>query len=417
MDELKIRQILSLSLLLAVPAWSQQNPSQAGGGQPQPRKLTLQAALELAGRQNLDLAAARLRQSIAQAGIRIARQIPNPLATFSASRDLPHESLLFDQPLELGGKRSRRIELARQQAGLTDIEIDALARQVRRRAREAYYAAVLARRQTAQRVQAFELAKRVREIAKERFDAGDVPQLEVIQAELEVSRAETEYEVARQRERVAYSQLSVLLNEPAETLWEPETSLEEMPPQVSLAELVQRAQVSNPDLQHLGQEQKVELSRKALLGVQRIPNLDVQFGSDFNAPPDFRAGPRGGFSIGLPIFSRNQGELAQSSATLRLLDAETAATRRAVAGRVEAAYFEWSTRRTQVELYRSTLVPAARRLQNLAEESYRAGKANILTVLDAQRNVQQVERDYLDSLSALQAAFAGMEETVGVSLD
>jgi len=88
-----------------------------------------------------------------------------------------------------------------------------------------------------------------------------------------------------------------------------------------------------------------------------------------------------------------------------------------VAGRVEAAYFEWATRQAQVELYRRTLLPAARRLQGLAEESYRAGKSSILTVLDAQRNIQQVKRDYLDSLAALQVAFAGLEETVGASLD
>lgn len=382
-----------------------------------PKKLTLHEALEVAARQNLDLAAARLRQNVAQAGVRIAGQIPNPSAAFSGSRDVPHESLLLDQPLELGSKRSRRMELARQQVGLTNVEIDTLARQVRRRVREAYYAAVLARSQTGQRAQALELTKRLRDIAKERFDAGDVPQLEVIQTELEVSRAEAEYEVARQRERVSYSQLSVLLNEPPGTIWEPETPLEEMPPRVSLEELVQRAQNSNPDLQHLSQEQKVELSRKALLRAERIPNFDVQFGSDFNAPPDFRAGLRGGFLVGLPLFTRNQGELAQSSATLRLLYAEAAATRRAVAGRVEAAYFEWTTRQSQVELYRNTLLPSARRLQTLAEESYRAGRANILTVLDAQRNVLQVERDYLDSLSALQAAFAGLEETVGGPLD
>ncbi|PYU12057.1 MAG: hypothetical protein DMG29_14915 [Acidobacteria bacterium] len=190
-----------------------------------------------------------------------------------------------------------------------------------------------------------------------------------------------------------------------------------MPAQFSLAELTQHTEQSNAELQHLVQEQKVEQSRRTLLRAERIPNLNVQFGSDFNAPHDFRVGPRGQLSMALPLFTRNQGELQQSAASLRLLEAELTATRRAVAGRVEAAYFEWATRQAQVELYRRTLLPAARRLQGLAEESYRAGKSNILTVLDAQRNIQQVERDYLDSLTALQVAFAGLEETVGASLD
>jgi outer membrane protein TolC len=119
----------------------------------------------------------------------------------------------------------------------------------------------------------------------------------------------------------------------------------------------------------------------------------------------------------LPIFTRNQGEIAQSSALLRALEGESTATRRAVAARVEAAYYEWVTRQTQVDLYRETLVPAARRLESLAEESYRAGKANFLIVLASQRDVQDVESQYRESLLALQIAFAELEETVGAALD
>ena len=53
----------------------------------------------------------------------------------------------------------------------------------------------------------------------------------------------------------------------------------------------------------------------------------------------------------------------------------------------------------------------------MAEESYRAGKANMLTVLSAQRDVQQVHGEYLNSLFNAQSAFARLEETVGVPLD
>ncbi len=393
-------------IFLAAPAW----------GQPV-KKLGLREAFELATKQNLDLAAARERRAVSQAGVRIAGQLPNPTASFTALRDTPHEGLFFEQPLEIGGKRRRRIELARQETGLTDMEIEALTRQVRRRVREGFYAAASAGSVTQQRARALELAKRLREIAQARFAAGDVPQLEVFQADLEVSRAEADLEVARQREKTAFSQLNVLLNNPPETQWELVGSLEDLPPQIPLPELAQRAAESNPEYRHLLQEERVEQARQALLRAERIPNLNVQFGADFNSPRDFRVGPRSQLSLVLPLFTRNQGEIARSSASLRVLKSEAAATRRAVAGRVEAAYFELHARQTQVELYHSTLLPAARRLESLAEDSYRAGRANVLTVLDAQRNVQQVERDYLDSLRALQEAFAGLEETVGVPLD
>ena len=121
--------------------------------------------------------------------------------------------------------------------------------------------------------------------------------------------------------------------------------------------------------------------------------------------------------MGLPIFSRNQGELAQSDANLRALEGETEATRRAVAGDVQAAYYELVAKQTQVALYRDKLIPAGRRLESLAEESYRAGRTSILEVIAAQRDVQQNEHDYLQSLFDLQQAFADLEQIVGVNLD
>jgi cobalt-zinc-cadmium efflux system outer membrane protein len=201
------------------------------------------------------------------------------------------------------------------------------------------------------------------------------------------------------------------------TPWQLGEALQDLPPTVSLPELIQLAYNSNPDLQHVAQEQKVEESRRALLKAERIPNLDFEYGLDFNAPHDFRVGPRGQLTLELPLFTRNQGEIAQSLATQRLLGAQEAATKRSVAAQVETAFYDLDARRTQAETYRESLVPVAQQLESLAEESYRAGKADILMVLTAQRNVQDVEHSYLQSLLSVQSTFAGVEELVGTPID
>jgi cobalt-zinc-cadmium efflux system outer membrane protein len=383
----------------------------------QPRRLTVQEALDLADRQNLDLAAARRRRAVALAGIQIARQRPNPSANFTALRDEPHEGLFFDQPVEIGGQRGRRIEVARQEGALTEVEIATLARQVRRSTREAYYASAYARAESERLGRVVKLAKRLEQIAEERFKAGDVAQLEVIQTGLELSRAEADLEVARQREKVSMSQLNALLNEPATKAWELAGALEDSTSTAPLQDLVSRAYQSNPDLQHLGGEKKVEESRHSLLKAERIPNLDFEAGVDFNSPRDFRYGPRSQISIGLPIFTRNQGEIAQSVANERVLEAETAATERSVSARVEAGFYDLEAQRTQVRLYHDRLLPVARQLESMAEESYRAGKTNILTAIEAQQAVQSVESSYLQSLEQLQDLYAGLEETVGGAVD
>jgi len=52
----------------------------------------------------------------------------------------------------------------------------------------------------------------------------------------------------------------------------------------------------------------------------------------------------------------------------------------------------------------------------MAEESYQAGKSNVLNVIDAQRRTSDIKRAYLDSLFNFQSAFASLEEIVGEPL-
>jgi len=383
----------------------------------QPARLTLQQALELAEKQNLDLAAARRRRDVSLAGVRIARQIPNPTVNFTALRDTPHEGLFFNQPIELGGKRGHRMEVAHQEGRLTEVEISALSRQVRRETRLAYYRLAFARAESDRLAQVLGLARRLKQIAQERFEAGAVPQLEVIQGELEVSRAEAESKIAAQVEKVALSELNALLNEPSGTPWGLAEALADLPPSYSLADLIQRAYATNAGLEHLAQEQKIEQSRRALLKAQRVPNLDLELGTDFNSPPDFRVGPRSQVGLTIPLFTRNQGEIAQSLANERVLEGETEATRRSMAGRVEAAFLGLNAQQTRVEIYRQTVLPTARQLERMSEESYRAGKSSLLVVIEAQRNVREAERGYLEGLLGAHNAFAVLEETVGAPLD
>ena len=389
-----------------------------------PRNLTVAAAIDLAETQNLDLVAARAQRAVALAGVRVAGERPNPSLSFGASRDAPHENALIDQPLEIGPKRGRRIEVARQESALTEADISALERQVRRSVRDAYFGLAHARAATAQQADAVKLAEHLHDIAKARFDAGDIPQLEVTQSELEEARAQANREVAQQEEKVALSDLNALLNEPATADWDLGDALSVFAPLPVLADVLARAGTSNAEIARITEEEKIEHSRQSLLEADRIPNLGLQFGSDFNAPGGpgtntggYEFGPRGQLSIELPIFSRNQGEIAQSIANERALDDALAAARRAADAKVESAFFDLQARETEAQLYHQTILPSSQHLEEMAEESYRAGKANIMTVLGAQRDVQQGERDYLDSLLAVQSAFSQLEEAVGAPLD
>ncbi|MGH9757658.1 MAG: TolC family protein, partial [Candidatus Acidiferrales bacterium] len=368
--------------------------------------LTLPGALDLAEKQNLDLQAARLQRAVSLAGVKIAGERPNPTASVAVLRDTPHESLFFDQQIETASKRKKRIDLARQQGLLTASDITAIERQVRRSVREAYFGLAFARRVTSEKSDIAKLASRLKEIAEARFQAGDIAQLEVTQAQLEWSRANADAQIAKRNEQIALTQLNLLLNEPSESNWDLADSLENLPGALTLDDLVARATQSNSEITRLAQEAKVEESRAILFKAERIPNIGLEFGMDFNAPGQggFKIGPRGQITMALPLFNRNQGEIAQTSAALAAIEGQEAAKKRAIAAQVESAYYELTSREAEVALYRQELVPSSRKLAELTEESYQSGKANILMVIGAQRDVQQVDSEYLNSLLAMQTS-------------
>ena len=379
--------------------------------------LDLSGALSMAQTSNLELRAARQQRALALAGITTAGLFPNPTVAVTAARDTPHEGFSIDIPLELGGKRGKRLAVAREEQRSVEIDLSVLERQVRRRTREAFFKAVAARSQTEQAKVALELVTRTRDMVKQRYETGDVAQLELIQAEVELARATADYETTAQAQRSAEVLLAGLLNHPLTSSLEIAGRLDQVPPAPSLDAVTTQALQTNADLLKSTQDLKTEERRLALAKSQRIPNVDLSAGADFNAPPDFNTGAKGGIGVTLPLFNRGQGDIALSSARLELLRLTQQSQRLNASAQVAAAYFDYVAKRHQSEQYAQNIVPQTVRLSEMAEDSYRSGKTNLLTLIDAQRRLNDVRKAYLDSLLAAQSSFAALEEVVGASLD
>lgn len=388
-------------------------PPVATGQQP----LDLRSALNAADTANLELRAARQQRALALAGLTTARLLPNPTLGFTAARDTPHEGVSLDLPIELGGKRGKRIAVAQEEQRSIDIDIAVLGQQVRRRTREAFFRSLAARAQTVQAKAALDLSRRVRDLVQQRFEAGAVAQLEVLQADVELARSTADYETTAQLERSADVTLAALLNRSIDGTISIEGRLEEVPSAGSLETLTHQAMRSNADLQKSAQELKTEERRLELAKTQRIPNLDLSVGADFNSPPDFQTGAKGGLGISIPIFNHGQGEVALSSARMELLRLTIASQQINVSAQVASAYFDYVAKARQAQQYREPIVPQTARMEQMAEESYQAGKTNVLTLLDTQRRLNDIQKAYLDALFAAQSSFATLEEGVGAPLD
>ena len=396
------------SWLPCAAAWAQQ-PAVT-------RPLTFDAALALATARNLGLEAARRQRAIREATVRAAGQIPNPDIAVEVTRDVPHQSVIFSLPVEVGGKRSRRVDLAKEELTLADVDVQREIRAIRRDVRQSFYALVAADAQAQLADSVREIARRVRDAAQARFDAGAAPRLDVLQADLGVTRAEIDLELAGSIRAAAQASLNAVLNLPPQQTLVADGHLTDRTAAPGYERAFAIAMASNVDLVRLDREIAIEQRRLDLLHAEKLPTPVFSVGGIFNAPGEFNAGLSGGVGIGLPIFSRNQGEIAESIARTSQLRAERDGRHRNIDNDVFGTLARIDARRKQVDAYTDRLVPTAANLEQLAEESYRAGRTSVLAVFDAQRSLRDFRRDALQAALELQFSLADLEELLGTSL-
>ena len=409
---LRSRQPVAAVALLAL-ALSRLASAQTPVATPPP--LTYDAALQLALTRNLELQAARRQQAIREGAIRTARQFPNPDLSFEAARDTPHQTLLLNLPVELFGQRGRRIDLAKEELSLAGVDVQTAERLVRRELHRSFYSVMATDERLRLVEDALQLARRIRDTAQAQFDAGAVPRLDVLQADLVVTRAETELDAVRSDRASARADLNAVLDWPPQQPFALAGGLDDHLDSPPYERALDLAATSNVELVSLDRQIAVEQRRLNLLRAERNPTPVFTFGGDFNSDA-FAAGPRGGVALTIPLFSRNQGEVAASLATTLQLRAQRDAIRRTVDNSVFAVVSRIEAARRRLDAFRTRLVPTATSLESLAEDSYRLGRSSVLSLVEAQRSLHDVRLEALQAALDLQLALAELEEIIGTPL-
>src|SRR5436190_4770056 len=171
-----IRKCRSIVVLLGIAS--------AAGAQVPARSLTLETAIDRAMSANPTIAAARLRRAVDIAGLSVARERLNPEATVEFEKEAPKEAYGVAVPLELGGKRPKRIAVGEATVRAGEAELAATIVQVRNDVRRAYFGQILGEARLMLLREQRDLSTRARDTAQARFDAGSAPRLEVMQAQL-----------------------------------------------------------------------------------------------------------------------------------------------------------------------------------------------------------------------------------------
>jgi cobalt-zinc-cadmium efflux system outer membrane protein len=372
--------------------------------------LTLQAAFDRALNVNPTIAAARLRRTVNLAGITVAGERPNPEAHAEIEKETPKQSFGVALPLELGGKRSRRIAVAQATLEVGEAELAQTIIDIRTQVRRAYYARLISDLRLSVLDELRQFATRARDAAQARFDVGSAPRLEVLQGQLVLAQAENEATAAQATARAATIQLNALLALPLDTPLTLATGLEAT---TSLAGEIAltRAQSSNAELAVLDRQIAEQAAKLALARALRTPDITPDVTVTRDSEPDFLYGWRVAATASIPIFTTHRAGVLLEQAALTQLNAQRMAVLARITGEVLSASAVADAQRTAYLRYQNEILPQAQQVEVMAEDAYRLGQTGIaalLQALQASRDMRlrslQTALDFQDALSQLERA-------------
>jgi len=100
------------------------------------------------------------------------------------------------------------------------------------------------------------------------------------------------------------------------------------------------------------------------------------------------------FQAPLPVFNRNQGEIARAEREQKQIEARKAALDSTIASEVETAFQQYTVARNLLESLETGMVTQARDVRDIMEYSYKRGEASFVEFLDAQRAFNETRQTY-----------------------
>ena len=396
---ISVKHLLGATLL-----WVAANTAQA-------QTLTLDSALQNAFANHPDLAAAQWDINIAEGGRQQAALIPNPVLSVDAEdtrRDTRTTSVKLSQTLELGGKRGARIDVATRAQDAAALTLEQRRNTLRADVIDSYYGALRAQERLDLAQRSLKLAERGLVVANGRVTAGKTSPVEATRAQVQVSQIRLEFNRAQMGLNDAYRRLAASTGSAVVDFQGVATQNLPLPPAAQLlARLEQTAELRLAELQILHSEASVGLEK-----AQRIPDLDVSIGSQYDAGARERVNLVG-LSMPLPLFNRNQGNVLAASRRADQARDLRNATELRLRTETRQALDLWQTADSEVRTFNQQILPAAQSAVDSATRGFEMGKFNFLDVLDAQRTLIAARTQYLVATAQATDAWVRIERIYG----
>ncbi len=401
---------------------------------PSTSPVTFEELRVLTTKSSPELQAAQERVRQAEARLAGSHLLPNPSLSYERSTDLlfGHEgegahSVAFSLPVELGGKREKRIRVAEAGLEIANAELRDVERQLTGRLRLLYARAIAAssRRQTVEKL--VRDNEGLETVMNVRLRSGDASKLESTLLGAETRRLKLQVMRTSSEETSRLIELRGLVGvqTDARTTLPPEPEFGGTLNAPGLELAVAEGFRVRPDLQAARLREESAERSVILTQAGRIPNLNpfIGFNRDTNVLEGLLPGPspfvdRGnelvfGISLDLPVFNRRQADIAEAVSARRQARRQREALEREIRLQISSTLQRVTSSQAASNLATTELLSEQQESVRILQLSYELGDTGLADLLTQRRLLIETELTLIDLREELWLALAELETAMG----
>ncbi len=312
---------------------------------------------------------------------------------------------------ERGHKRPRRLQAARDQTAVTNAQVADAERTLAFNVGQQFVSVLLAESTLQFALQDMQSFQQTVDISEAQLKAGYIGEGDYLKIKLQLLQFQTDVSSARLARVQALVSLRELLGYnavPAD--YDVIGDLAYQPLKATIEDLQLKAIDMRPDFR--AAKLSVTAAQSQILLAKANAKVDVNGTFDYTHVSGENTASMF-VNFALPIFNRNQGEIARTGYALTQAQELQQSASDAVLSDVANAYEAVRSNDEVVQLYSSGYLKQAQDSRDISEYAYKRGAASLLDFLDAERSYRSVQLAYRQALGSYMTALEQLKEAVG----
>src|ERR1700756_4260804 len=406
---------LSSALLLATFPGRAQTPSS------EEKTITLEELQQMALQNNPTFAQSAANIQAAEGRKKQSGLYPNPTVGYQGEQIRGgsfhggEQGFFVQQDIVLSGRLGLNRTIFDEELKQAKTEAEEQKMRVLTNVRMSYIQALAAQQTLELRQHLSKLADDAVQTSHQLANVGQADAPDVLESEVEAQQAELAVTMAEQNQQRIWKALSAVVGSPRLPLTRLEGKTENTAP-VNADELVENIVNESPAVRIA--ELGVKRADATLARARResIPDLQIRAGMQRNG--ELLSEPNGkpvglqGFADGgvrIPIFNRNQGNVATARADLERAKREVERVKLVLRERAATVVQNYAFSQTAVDRYKNQMIPRAQRAYEMYAKKYQEMASAYPQVLIAQRTLMQLEVSYITALETFATSSVSLQ--------